>query len=231
MRKGYVLIGLVVLIIGAIILNFGMQTRVFASTGEWNVTYYTMTGNNVWGEVIGSDKFPTEFDYDPLPLVRERSEAVGFKAVMDLEVLRDANFTFTVTVDDGVIVLYLNGKNIKTLIAPDPDKTETVTVLLKAGTNNLECKCFQIVPVLEDDLHPAFKMIADRQEPARLLMAGGIAPIYGGGVMAFLGLRQNKTDPKDTENLRRPERKYKLIFFSFLAILIIYSLTVYLVCI
>lgn len=227
MRRNYIIIGLIVLTLGAIVLNSGLQMRVIESMGEWDVTYYTMIGINEWGDAIGTDTFPSEFDYDPLPVSREREEAIGFRSSMDLDLLKGGDIEFTIVADDGVIVLVVDGETLEILIAPDPDDEVTSQVFLEAGSHNIQLRYFQIVPVLEDDPHAAFQITIQAEEQARLATEGGIAPIYAGVAVAFLGLRLDQTPPKETDNAEDSERKYKQYFVYFLVVLIAYSLTVY----
>jgi hypothetical protein len=127
------------------------------------------------------------------------------------------------------MVLVVDGETLEILIAPDPDDDVTSQVFLEAGSHNIQLRYFQIVPVLEDDPHASFQISIQAEEQARLTTEGGIAPIYAGGAVAFLGLRLGRTPPKDTDKLEDSERKYKRLFLYFLAILVAYSLTAYII--
>lgn len=51
-----------------------------------------------FSDVIGTDLFLTEFDYDPFTLVIENVEPIGFKSITEIDVKQNINVEFTVWV-------------------------------------------------------------------------------------------------------------------------------------
>ena len=191
MRNNYLLIGLIVLSIGTVsLLGYGIPSRAFSEAGVWQVTYYMMLEDGVWGEVIGVETFPIAFDYDPLAPTSERVEPIGFKSNMELNIQKDTDVKFTVGADDGVIVLIMDDEVLIHLEAPDPDKYVSYEKNVKVGKYNLEIQYYQIFPVLEDDAHALFGIEVLGADQSRLIKSGFISLIFMGGLTIFLSKKR-----------------------------------------
>jgi len=198
MRKDYLIIGLIILVIGIITeVGFGFQFKSFEATKNWQVTYYIVPESGIWGDDIGTDTFPINFNYDPLNIATERTEAIGFKSNTEINVLKDTNIEFSIVADDGVIRLIIDGEVLINLEAPDPDKEETSAKFLTVGAHFLEVQYYQLVPVLEDDAHASFRMLMPGEEQRTLLSSGGISLILTGVYTTLISQKRNKSQPKN----------------------------------
>jgi hypothetical protein len=149
-----------------------------------------MLDNGVWGDVIGSDVFPTNFDYNPINPALERVEPVGFKSNADITILKDTTVDFTVTADDAMILLFIDGEVLIHLEAPDPDQTRTEVKFLEAGMHDLEIQYSQFSPVLEDDARASFGIRASGEVQIRLINSGAIALMLTGFLTMVTGLKR-----------------------------------------
>lgn len=216
MRKDYFIIGLIILVLGVITqVGYGFQIKTFEATQNWQVTYYIMPENGTWGDDIGTDTFPINFDYDPLSIAIERTEPIGFKSNMEINILKDTNVEFSMIADDGVIILIIDGEVLIHLEAPDPDKEETSENFLSAGKHNLEVQYYQLVPVLEDDPHASFRILVPGKEQRILISSGGISLIFTGIYTAFISQKREVGSPK---NVIEKDIIYVIFIFIYLCL-------------
>lgn len=216
MRKDYFIIGLIILVLGVITqVGYGFQIKTFEATQNWQVTYYIIPENGSWGDDIGTDTFPINFDYDPLSIAIERTEPIGFKSNMEINILKDTNVEFSMIADDGVIILIIDGEVLIHLEAPDPDREETSEKFLFAGKHNLEVQYYQLVPVLEDDPHASFRILVPGKEQRILISSGGISLIFTGIYTAFISQKREVGSPK---NVIEKDIIYVIFIFIYLCI-------------
>jgi hypothetical protein len=80
---------------------------------HWDVTWKVLDSNLNWGETLGTETFPAQFDYDwkQAALYGGRADYLGFEATMQIKVSKDGPIYFIVGSDDGSI-LYLDGNAI-----------------------------------------------------------------------------------------------------------------------
>lgn len=212
MRKDYFIIGLIILLLGVITqVGYGFQIQTFGATENWQVTYYIVPENGTWGDAIGTDTFPIYFDYDPLSIALERTEPIGFKSNMEINVLKDTNVKFSIIADDGVIILIIDGEIFIHLEAPDPDIEETSEKLLTAGKHTLEIQYYQFVPVLEDDPHASFRILIPGKEQRILASSGGISLIFTGIYTTLISQKRNESHPKN-----KVEKDFIYVIFIFI---------------
>lgn len=181
MRKSILILGLVLIILGGVIIGFGLQlSQQFSiEAGEWQVTWYSMQDTyGSWGDVIATDRFPTIFSYDPLEY-SYREEPIGFKAILNINVPKDTTVRFSVGGDDGEIYLFLDGELLIALPCHDPNTSSSAEAYLSAGAHTLEIRYFQVL--VEDDAAAEFNMTASGQQEAMNIMGGG-------GLLAFIGV-------------------------------------------
>jgi len=178
--------GLVILVLGAALLGYGFQSAATSvEVGQWEVTWYTMRDTyGTWGEVIETATFPANFNYDPLGPAT-RPEPIGFKAVMEINVLQTTNVGFTIGGDDGSIALLIDGASFNDLYCPDPNTSESSETTLSAGRHLLEIQYYQVL--VEDDPAATFSMSVPAQESAAEIMTGGGALLFIGIVVTLLG--------------------------------------------
>lgn len=201
MNKKYLVIGIFLLVMGVTTLfGYGFPARTFESASGWQVTSYLMIESGIWGTVISTETFPTEFDYNPLLTATEREEPIGFKANLELTVHEATVLQFTVKADDGTILLNIDDEVLIHLEAPDPDRVESSKKLLTVGTHDLEIYYYQLSPVLEDDARAAYEMREVNVTQTRFIKSGFLGLIVTGGLLMLLSSRR---DP----NLNKVERE------------------------
>lgn len=187
MRKSILIPGLVLIILGAVIISFGLQlsSQYSMEAGEWQVTWYSMQNTyGVWGDAIATGRFPTIFSYDPLEY-SYREEPIGFKAFLEVNVPRDVTVQFTIGGDDGDITIFLDGDVLLNLPCPDPNVQQSIEAYLTAGRHTIEIEYYQVL--VEDDPAALFNMVISGQQEATSMMTGGGALIFIGIILALLG--------------------------------------------
>ncbi|MBO3802460.1 MAG: hypothetical protein JTT11_01070 [Candidatus Brockarchaeota archaeon] len=187
MRRGLLAGGTAIFVLGAALLVYGFQSAATSvETGQWQVTWYSMRDTfGAWGDAIETATFPSNFNYDPLGLAN-RPEPIGFKAVMDINVLEDTDVVFTIGGDDGSITLFVDGASTINLYCPDPNTSDTYETTITAGRHVLEIQYYQVL--VEDDAAASFSMRSPAQESSTSIMVGGGALAAIGLVLALLGL-------------------------------------------
>ncbi|MBS7611855.1 hypothetical protein KEJ27_06570 [Candidatus Bathyarchaeota archaeon] len=187
MRKSILISGLVLIVLGAVIIGFGLQlsSQYSMEAGEWQVTWYSMqTPYGVWGDAIATGRFPTIFSYDPLEY-SYREEPIGFKAFLEVNVPRDVTVQFTIGGDDGDITIFLDGDILLNLPCPDPNVQQSIEAYLSAGRHTLEIEYYQVL--VEDDAAALFNMVISGQQEAMGIATGGGALVFIGIILALLG--------------------------------------------
>jgi hypothetical protein len=218
MNKQYLVSGILLLVIGVTTLfGYGFPARPFESASGWQVTSHLMIENGVWGNVIGTETFPTEFNYNPLRTATEREEPIGFKASLVITVYIDTVLQFTVKADDGVISLSIDDEGLIHLEAPDPDRVENSEKLLTMGNHDLELHYYQFSPVLEDDARAAYEMKEVNVTQTRFIKSGFLGLIVTGGLLVFLSQKREV-------NLKKAERQKDVMRIVYTFIYLVLSL-------
>ncbi|MBS7641464.1 hypothetical protein KEJ12_07510 [Candidatus Bathyarchaeota archaeon] len=180
MHKPIFFAGIALIIAGIAILLYGLNfsSQFTISAGEWQVTWYSMQNTRgLWGSAITSAKFPTNFSYDPLELYT-RSEPIGFRATLIIDVPREIKVRLTIGGDDGEIYLFLDGREILSLICHDPNNITSTETTLTVGRHTLELAYFQVL--LEDDPAAQFEiMIPEQRVATNIMTVGGIISLIG----------------------------------------------------
>ncbi|MBS7611843.1 hypothetical protein KEJ27_06510 [Candidatus Bathyarchaeota archaeon] len=103
MRKFILILGLIMLIVGAIILSYSFEQirrlDALIKTDEWFVTHYSLKDEyGTFGEVTASSTFPAKFKHQLSPAVWG-----GFKASLTVELLQEATVIFRIDSNGGII--------------------------------------------------------------------------------------------------------------------------------
>jgi len=77
---------------------------------QWNLTWYTLTGDLQWGASVGTSKWGAVFDHDfgSGVVFLGYDDYIGFKATMTINMTRDGPVHFVIGSDDGSR-LYIDG--------------------------------------------------------------------------------------------------------------------------
>jgi len=189
MRKTIVLAGMPLVVLGAVILGYGLLLRgqsTIESPSQWQVTWYAMRDRfGTWGDVIDTGTFPVIFNVDPLTLAATREEPIGFKALIYLNFLKDMTIQFTIGGDDGVIALYMDGNSVIGLQCPDPNVSQSSEALVTVGRHTLELQYYQVL--VEDDAAALFNMTNPEEQGAINMATGGGALLFMGIIVALIG--------------------------------------------
>lgn len=189
MRKNIVLAGMPLVVLGAVILGYGLILRgqsTIESPSQWQVTWYAMKDRfGTWGNVIDSGTFQAIFSVDPLPLASSREEPIGFKALLEVEYPKDMTIQFTIGGDDGAIALYMDSNSVFSLQCPDPNVSQSSEALVTAGRHTLELRYYQVL--VEDDAAALFNMTNPEEQVAINMATGGGALLLIGIVVALIG--------------------------------------------
>jgi len=137
MHKFSLIPGLIILIVGAITLSYGFeQTRELNSlirADKWSVVHYNLRDEyGTFGEPVASSTFPAKFKHQLSPAVWG-----GFKAILTMELLREATVIFKID-SNGGIIFSVDGDRIIDMwyISRIFDRKERVR--LASGVHNLE---------------------------------------------------------------------------------------------
>lgn len=113
---------------------------------EWQVTWYTVTGEGRIGASVGTQTFPAIFSYDwgRGVVFQQYSDFIMFQATSTINVQRSGPVRFSVTSDDGVR-LYVDGqltidKYDRPLFSPHQ---QSVVVNLAPGTHTLRLDWYE----------------------------------------------------------------------------------------
>jgi len=189
MRKTIVIAGMLLVVLGAVMLGYGLLLRgqsTIESLGQWQVTWYAMRDRfGTWGDVIDTGTFSTIFSVDPLPLASSREEPIGFKALLEVQFPKDMTVQFTIGGDDGAIGLYMDGNSVLGLQCPDPNVSQSSEALVTAGRHTLELQYYQVL--VEDDAAALFNMTNPEEQGAINMATGGGALLFMGIIVALIG--------------------------------------------
>jgi len=77
---------------------------------QWNLTWYTLTGDLQWGASVGTSKWGAVFDHDfgGGVVFLGYDDYIGFQAIMKINMQRDGPVHFVIGSDDGSR-LYIDG--------------------------------------------------------------------------------------------------------------------------
>ena len=91
------------------------DTTIFNKETQWDVTWYSLTGDYKFGGVVGKSKFPSTFMYNWGfgKVYKDYSDYIGFIAKAYINAPRNGLFYFKIGSDDG-IKLTLDGKTLLT---------------------------------------------------------------------------------------------------------------------
>src|SRR5712691_11236518 len=112
-RTAFVLTGIAIIVAGLALAGYGGLPRTQSVTEtepvqaprstEWQVEWRTFTPEGLWGASVGTDHFPSTFDFDwgNGVLFAQYSDWVGFSATATVMAPRNGPVTLTVGSDDG----------------------------------------------------------------------------------------------------------------------------------
>ena len=113
---------------------------------EWDVHWSTLTGEGEWGAEVGTETFPSTFDYNwsTGDVFAVYSNYIGFSAYAEIKMQRDSGgpVTFTIGSDDGS-QLYLDGSKIIDNWGGHSYRTRSVTVNLTPGKHDLRLRYYE----------------------------------------------------------------------------------------
>jgi len=112
---------------------------------QWSVTWYTISGDGVWGSAVGTSDFPATFDYDwgSGKIFLGHDDYIGFGASMQIKMQRDGQVAFTVGSDDGT-QLFLDGDMIINNWDTRYYRTKRIITNLSQGTHQLWLSYYEL---------------------------------------------------------------------------------------
>ncbi len=125
-RTAFVLTGIAIIVAGLALAGYGGLPRTQSVTEtepvqvprstEWQVEWRTFTPEGLWGASVGTDHFPSTFDFDwgNGVLFAQYSDWVGFSATATVMAPRNGPVTLTVGSDDGSR-LYVDDREVISL--------------------------------------------------------------------------------------------------------------------
>lgn len=166
MHKLILILGLIILIVGAIVLSYGFERvrelDALIRADGWSATHYGLIDEyGTFGEPVASSTLPVKFRHQLSPDVWG-----GFKAILTIELPQEATVIFKID-SNGGIVFSIDGDKIIDMwhISRIYDRKEQVQ--LAPGSHNLELYWYGYGGEIAFDMY-----VEGRDEVANLQWAG-----------------------------------------------------------
>ncbi|MGQ9514703.1 MAG: PA14 domain-containing protein [Thermoproteota archaeon] len=188
MRKNVFLIGVVFLVLGAVLLGYGLYTRSQLESvigmHDWQITWYQMTDPlGGFGEVLGTATAPLRFDMTTVNF-QGQSEHIGFIATTTIDLQQDSAVWFQIGSDDGS-QLYVDYTPLINNWLLQAYRTMSAEAQLTSGTHRLEMWYYQ----WEGGARASFDCsLPGLQEAINIAVAGGFSLAIG-IILALVGFR------------------------------------------
>lgn len=194
MHKLILIPGLIILIIGAIILGHGFERvrelDALIRADGWSVTHYGLIDEyGTFGEPVASSTLPVKFRHQLSPDVWG-----GFKAILTIELLREATVIFKID-SNGGIIFSVDGDTIISMwyISRIYDHEEQIQ--LTPGVHKLELYWYGYGGEI------AFDMYIEGRDKAANLQFTGLGVFFIGVVITSVGFAlKRKTSVKTKTN-------------------------------
>lgn len=197
MRKNVFLVGVIFLVLGVVLLGYGLYTRsqLEGAIGmhDWAITWYEMNDQlGGYGDVLGTSTAPLRFDMTTVSF-QGHSEHVGFMATTTIDLAEDSTVWFQIGSDDGS-QLYVDGNALINNWLLQAYTTRSAEVQLTRGTHTLEMWFYQ----WEGGARVSFDCsLPGLQEAINVAVGGGF--LFAIGVLlALIGFRLKPKVGKST---------------------------------
>jgi hypothetical protein len=197
LRKNVFLVGVIFLVLGVVLLGYGLYTRsqLEGAIGmhDWAITWYEMNDQlGGYGNVLGTSTAPLRFDMTTVSF-QGHSEHVGFMATTTIDLAEDSTVWFQIGSDDGS-QLYVDGNALINNWLLQAYTTRSTEAQLTRGTHTLEMWFYQ----WEGGARVSFDCsLPGLQDAINVAVAGGFLFAIG-VILALIGFRLKPKVGKST---------------------------------